>query len=88
MNSIASLYNSLPATTNISGQSFCGQSQTNFHSMVPYDVDVDNNDDTKYDYCCLGTDPDFGSYKFLMYCPISNSAVIIWHLSFNKTIYP
>ena len=53
MNSIVSLYNRLPPTTNASGQSFCGWSQTNVHSMVPYDAD--NNDDDyngppEYDY--------------------------------------
>ena len=62
MNSIVSLYNRLPPTTNASGQSFCGWSQTNVHSMVPYDAD--NNDDDyngppEYDYWRPGTDPDF-----------------------------
>ena len=47
-NSIATLWLSLSAPTNASGQAFRGQSQTNVHSMVPYD-DIDNNNDNKFD---------------------------------------
>ena len=47
LNSIAALWLSLSAPTNASGQAFRSQSQTNVHSMVPYDDD-DNNDD-KFD---------------------------------------
>ena len=69
MNSIYALYNNLPGTTNTNGRAFCGQSQSNVHSVVPYDVE-NNNDDwngpSKYDYCRLGADPNFVSYESLM----------------------
>ena len=68
MNPISALYNNLPGTTNTNRQSFRGQSQSNVHSVVPYDVE--NNDDwngpSKYEYCRPGTDPNFGSYESLM----------------------
>ena len=71
MNTMPNLYNGLPPTTNPSGRVFGGRSQTNVHSIVPYDVENKNNGDdwkgpSEYDYCCPGTDPDFGSYQSLM----------------------
>ena len=48
--------------------------------MVLYDVDVDINDHKyygppKYDYCRLGTNPDFGFFKSLMSMAYSNCDV-------------
>jgi len=44
MNFIASLHNNLPRTANTNAHAFCGQSQSNVRSVVPYDVD-NNHDD-------------------------------------------
>ena len=69
MNTISNLYNGLPPTTNTSGRAFSGRSQTNVHSIVPYDVE-NNGDDwngpPEYDYCRPGADPDFNSFQSLM----------------------
>ena len=67
MKAMSNLYNGLPPTTNTSGQAFVGRSQTNIHSIVPYEVENKNNGDDwngppEYAYCCPGADPDFGSY--------------------------
>ena len=65
MNSIASLYNSLPRTANTNARAFRGRSQSNVHSVVPHDVD-NNHDDwngpLEYEYCRPGADPNFSTY--------------------------
>ena len=43
MNSMSALYNNLPAITNTNSQAFRAQSQANIYSVVPYDVE--HNDD-------------------------------------------
>ena len=54
INSMSALYNTLLATINANDWAFSGQSHTNVHSVVPYDIE--NNDDDwnsppEYDYC-------------------------------------
>ena len=80
MNTMSNLYNELPTTTNTSGRAFGGRSQTNVHSVVPYDLDNNNNNDDwngppEYEYCCPGTNPDFGSFHSLMSISYSNCDV-------------
>ena len=83
LNSIAVLWLSQSAPTNVSGRVFCGQSQTNVNSTVLYDDENnDNKFDTppKYDYCWFNTDSDFGSYQSLISMAYSNCGI-------NKLVY-
>ena len=72
-NSIIALYEGLEPTSGGQARGFRGRSQTNVHSVTPYNNDNNNYDDyddwtapDKYEYCHPGVDPDFNLYDSLM----------------------
>ena len=77
MNSINQILGNLPATSNSSGWSHQGQSQTSIHSMVSY---WDNNNDDG-PVCRPHIDPNFGLFHLLMSIAYSgcNENKLIYH---------
>ena len=81
-NSIIALYNALEPISGGQARSFRGCSQTNVHSVTPYNNNNNNYDDyddwnapEEYEYCRPGVDPDFNFYESLMRLAFSDADV-------------